>query len=73
MKFEELKTQGIMKVRVIVQSDDAGQNEAVIFTEDFDTPQQEFIVPGLSIDIDWIAYVPDAGGFPLEYNLRRIN
>ena len=63
------------KMRVIVVSDRSASDERVVFTEDFDSPAEDWCVPGKhTVDSDVIVddmELPE--GFPLEYGLKRVS
>jgi hypothetical protein len=61
------------KIRVIVFSSDNGQNETVIFTQEFDTPTDDFLTPGLNMTLSCDEVIEDnlPSLFPREYTLLR--
>lgn len=60
-------------VRCIVFSNKSGSKEGVIFTEDLETPIDEFIIPsGCTVDSENDIKLSDLPeGFPLDYILKR--
>jgi hypothetical protein len=60
-----------MKLRLIIQSTENGEQEYVNFTENFTTPQEEFLIPRCTIDYDEIGDFDIPSIFPLDYNLKR--
>lgn len=56
-------------IRVITASTPSGEREEVIFTEDMDTPAEDFFIMGdMTIDIDQkVGGLPH--GFPFDYTL----
>lgn len=58
-------------VRLIISSTENGDQETVFFTEDFNSPAEEFIPPGQTVDFDQSisAELPDY--FPMDYELKR--
>ena len=58
-------------IRILLQSSQDGNIEHVFFTEDFDTPSGEFIIPGCSLDSDSTREMDLPDGFPLETELKR--
>ena len=59
------------KIRVIVSSTENGNEEQVVFTEEFDKEVDYFIPPGSTVDIDTIIEDNLPSGFPKEYTLKR--
>lgn len=60
--------------RVILISSENGQNEHVVFTEDFDTPADEWCCLGINreqVDSDTVVEVNLPLGFPTERALAR--
>lgn len=48
-----------------------GNQEEVIFTEDFDVDAKDFCNPGFQVDYDEVIQNTLPGIFPINYNLRR--
>ena len=61
-----------MKIRLIIQSIENGEKEYVHFTENFDSPQQDYILPSCTIDYDEIIEADLPTMFPLDYSLKRM-
>ncbi len=61
-----------MTIRVITQSNDEGSVEFVEFTEDFDSPVEDFLMPDCDLTGDNVieADLPDC--FPTESMLRKV-
>jgi len=58
------------RIRVIVTSTKDGSEENVIFTDDLETPAEDYCRPGFTVDIDEeIDELPS--GFPMNYTLVR--
>jgi hypothetical protein len=60
-----------MKVRLIIQSTEDGNQEIVHFTDDFEAAQDDFKIHGHSIDYDKIIDADIPNSFPLNYDLIR--
>ena len=60
-----------MRIRLIIQSNDNGNREFVTFTEEFDTPVDDFKFPDCSIDFDKVIEAEIPSVFPTGYNLQR--
>ena len=59
------------QIRVIIQSTENGSRESVIFTDDFDLPIDDFVIPGFTVDCDKVIEDNLPDGFPKDYNLER--
>lgn len=59
------------RIRVIIASKDNGDNEQVIFTEDFDSLASDWFVKGMTIDSDTVIINNLPSGFPIESNLIK--
>ena len=59
------------KTRIIVQSSENGTYESVTFSEDFETPLDEFKNPQSDEIKESIVDIDLPSGFPLEYELVR--
>jgi len=59
-----------MKVRIIIASNENGSHEEVHFTEDFETPAEDFFF-NLEVSQDKICECELPSTFPLGYNLKR--
>ena len=59
------------KVRVLVASNESCSKEQVLFTQDFETPAEDFFMSDVSISSDDIieCYWPHA--FPMDFILER--
>ena len=58
------------KIRLIIASSENGEQECVIFTEDFETPAEDFFLNlAVSFDETMEILLPDI--FPTEYILTR--
>ena len=60
------------KIRYIQGSGESGEKETIVFTYDFDSPADDWMAPGLTIDKDEILEhyeLPD--GFPTDTALVR--
>jgi hypothetical protein len=62
-----------MKVRLIIQSNHDGTSEYVTFTDDFKTKSEDFLYPDHRIDFDKMIEMDEVAGFPLNYDLKRVN
>jgi hypothetical protein len=60
-----------MKYRIITQTSENGNFEAVLFTEDFDAPLDDFKFPQSDEIQETIAECDLPSNFPLEYQLIR--
>lgn len=60
-----------MKIRLILQSSENGEEEHVIFTEEFDQPVSQFLYSNCTVDFDGIIIADLPSGFPREYDLKR--
>ncbi len=60
-----------MKLRLIIQSSENGENECVHFTDKFDDPIEDLTIPGYDIDFDGIIDAELPSIFPLGYELQR--
>lgn len=60
-----------MKYRIIMQTSKNGDFEAVMFTDDYDTPLDDFKFPQSDKIEETIAECNLPLGFPLGYNLIR--
>jgi hypothetical protein len=60
-----------MKYRIIMQTSENGDFEAVCFTEDFDTPLDDFKFPQSAEIKEVVANCDLPSKFPLGYNLIR--
>lgn len=64
-----------MKIRIVVQSTENGEQEFVRFSEDLDVPVSDLLIhnPSCSIDIDKVIDIEDfPGGFPTDRTLQRL-
>jgi len=59
------------KVRVLVASNESGSKEQVLFTEDFETPAEDFFMSDVSISSDDIIECRWPRAFPMDYILER--
>ena len=56
-----------MKIRLIIASDYGnGENETILFTEDFEEEVASFLLPGQSVDYDVVIEADLPSGFPTE-------
>lgn len=72
--FKTLKTEGvIMKVRVITASprDGSLNTEDLVFTDDFESPAQDFVRNTLKVYIDQVIEMEIPSGFPLNSTFSR--
>ena len=60
-----------MDVRLIIQSNESGSKEFVIFTEDFDTPVDDFVYPDCTVDYDEVIECDLPMSFPLDRSLKK--
>jgi len=61
-----------MRLRLILQSSDDGEREFVEFSEYFDSPAEDFLIEGCTIEADTVIEVVNWPlGFPLDYPLKR--
>ena len=61
----------IPRIRLIIMSTANGEEESVIFTEDFDTEADDYCARGQTVDLDEQVLVELPDGFPLDYTLDR--
>ena len=59
------------KVRVLVASNESGSKEQVLFTEDFETPAEDFFTSDVSISSDDIIECRWPRAFPMDFILER--
>ena len=59
------------KMRVIMQTSENGTYESVTFSEDFETPLDDFKNPRSDEIIESVIDINLPSGFPLEYELVR--
>ena len=58
-----------MELRLIHQSKKVGIAEQLYFTEDFDSPADDFVTPGYELNSDTVVEFPgkfSPSGFPIE-------
>ena len=60
-----------MKYRIITQTSESGTFEAVMFTEDFGSPLEDFKFPQSDEIKETIVECDLPSGFPTEYQLIR--
>ena len=61
-----------MKVRIILMSSVSGAKEDVAFTDDFESPAEDFCLNDMQVDDDdSISDMELPSGFPLNYLLHR--
>jgi hypothetical protein len=60
-----------MKVRFISQSTAKFKEEYITITDDIETKQEDFLIPGMKIDTDFIREIDLPSEFPMNYTFKR--